>query len=263
MARKVSEEKVRLAKQGLKKCPKCEGVFEYMYFSKTKSCSDGHYAHCKACHSGNAAFEKVRLFSEGKKRCGGCGEVKLLDKFGMRSGNGTGVSARCKACNNTLSKRNYRPERRKLQSVTERAQERLWSDEYRKSQNEKKRLKRQEREAKDPARYKELRREKRKRWAERNPLGNAIKSSNRRALLNERGGKISKELIVARFDYHGNKCVYCGCGGKLTIDHQIPISRGGLNIASNVVPSCKSCNSSKGGKTPSEFAKHKVISTKF
>lgn len=48
--------------------------------------------------------------------------------------------------------------------------------------------------------------------------------------------------------YHSH-CVYCGAtrgeSGKLTVDHIIPIRVGGTGAFENVVPACKSCNSSK------------------
>ena len=43
-------------------------------------------------------------------------------------------------------------------------------------------------------------------------------------------------------------CVYCGCiptGRNRTIDHVIPLSRGGAHDRFNVVKACRSCNSSK------------------
>lgn len=41
------------------------------------------------------------------------------------------------------------------------------------------------------------------------------------------------------------ECVYCGDGEKLSIDHIVPINRGGSDIGDNVVWACRSCNSSK------------------
>jgi 5-methylcytosine-specific restriction protein A len=49
------------------------------------------------------------------------------------------------------------------------------------------------------------------------------------------------------------------CGGKfkpseLTMDHLIPIARGGKSDKKNCVPSCKDCNTKKGHKTRAEMA---------
>jgi 5-methylcytosine-specific restriction endonuclease McrA len=46
------------------------------------------------------------------------------------------------------------------------------------------------------------------------------------------------------------KCGYClvECD-SLTMDHMIPISRGGPHTAENIIPSCRSCNSRKRDRT--------------
>jgi 5-methylcytosine-specific restriction endonuclease McrA len=51
-------------------------------------------------------------------------------------------------------------------------------------------------------------------------------------------------------------CYYCG--GKfrvadLTMDHLIPIVRGGKTVHANVVPACKECNSRKKYLLPTEW----------
>jgi len=43
-------------------------------------------------------------------------------------------------------------------------------------------------------------------------------------------------------------CIYCGQKKKLTIDHVIPLSRGGRHDIDNIVPACRPCNSSKQAK---------------
>lgn len=50
----------------------------------------------------------------------------------------------------------------------------------------------------------------------------------------------------------GHKCVYCGNGKNLTLDHVVPKSRGGTNEWNNLVTSCFKCNLKKGNKTPEE-----------
>ena len=49
-----------------------------------------------------------------------------------------------------------------------------------------------------------------------------------------------------------NKCVYCGSKNDLTIDHVIPISKGGKTSFENCVAACKDCNNKKGSRTPHE-----------
>eukprot|EP00210_Caulerpa_lentillifera_P007832 g7474.t1 len=44
-------------------------------------------------------------------------------------------------------------------------------------------------------------------------------------------------------------CVYCGVTQNLTVDHVIPISKGGTNHWENVVTACRSCNNRKGNRT--------------
>ena len=41
-----------------------------------------------------------------------------------------------------------------------------------------------------------------------------------------------------------------------TIDHVLPISRGGRNQRSNLVAACKGCNQAKGAMTAEEYAAH-------
>ena len=54
------------------------------------------------------------------------------------------------------------------------------------------------------------------------------------------------------------KCFYCGCelnDSNRTIDHFIPLSRGGSNTRDNMVACCFGCNNKKGTKTYEEFMK--------
>lgn len=50
-------------------------------------------------------------------------------------------------------------------------------------------------------------------------------------------------------------CHYCGRHfepGELTMDHVVPVARGGKSDRHNVVPCCKECNSRKKYLTPAE-----------
>ena len=64
--------------------------------------------------------------------------------------------------------------------------------------------------------------------------------------------KISRRALFAR---DGWCCVYCGSsGGRLTLDHVVPRSRGGESIWENVVTSCAPCNLRKGNRLPEEVS---------
>ena len=43
-----------------------------------------------------------------------------------------------------------------------------------------------------------------------------------------------------------NQCTYCGSEENITLDHIVPQCKGGLDIKTNVVACCHSCNQSKG-----------------
>lgn len=51
----------------------------------------------------------------------------------------------------------------------------------------------------------------------------------------------------------GFTCHYCGVFGANTIDHLIPLSRGGNNSRSNLVVACEECNMTKGNLKHTEI----------
>lgn len=53
--------------------------------------------------------------------------------------------------------------------------------------------------------------------------------------------------ILAEWKRQGRACAYCG-DTATTLDHVIPLIRGGSNYEGNLVPACAACNFSKGSK---------------
>ena len=48
-------------------------------------------------------------------------------------------------------------------------------------------------------------------------------------------------------DAFGCQCAYCGVKDKeLTLDHIHPKTKGGEDLATNIVPACRKCNHEKG-----------------
>jgi 5-methylcytosine-specific restriction endonuclease McrA len=90
-------------------------------------------------------------------------------------------------------------------------------------------------------------------WAKANPQKVAVLMQRRRARVAAALATLTAAQWEAILELHGNACAYCGKPGKMTMDHVLPVSRGGGTTADNVVPACQSCNSSKGAKTPEEW----------
>ena len=79
-----------------------------------------------------------------------------------------------------------------------------------------------------------------------------IKNQERRGFLI---GQLSPSIIQNLFQKQSGKCVGCGIDliDNFHLDHIMPISRGGLNVDSNVQLLCPPCNLSKGSKTMQEW----------
>lgn len=60
-----------------------------------------------------------------------------------------------------------------------------------------------------------------------------------------------KQFVAIR-ERDGRACVYCGHTKYLTLDHLLPLSRGGDNDERNLAMACRPCNSKKGARTPEE-----------
>ncbi|GAA3940556.1 HNH endonuclease [Hymenobacter algoricola] len=52
----------------------------------------------------------------------------------------------------------------------------------------------------------------------------------------------------------GHRCQVCGTGDNLTLDHIIPLSKGGGWHRANLQCLCNDCNQAKGDKMPYELA---------
>lgn len=64
----------------------------------------------------------------------------------------------------------------------------------------------------------------------------------------------------------GERCYYCNTlltSSNKTIDHKIPLVRGGSNTAENKVPCCRSCNKQKSDYTPEEFMFYKQVKKQY
>lgn len=65
-------------------------------------------------------------------------------------------------------------------------------------------------------------------------------------------GPSARKALRDKWRAQGRQCIYC-TNSATTIDHVLPLVRGGTNHEGNLAPCCKSCNSSKSGWTVIEW----------
>lgn len=58
-----------------------------------------------------------------------------------------------------------------------------------------------------------------------------------------RDGFILLQVLIA---LHGARCMACGSSHRLTLDHILPVSKGGRTTMENVQILCRRCNKAKG-----------------
>src|SRR5215470_4698227 len=84
------------------------------------------------------------------------------------------------------------------------------------------------------------------------PHDEVVQTSSMAIRLPRQEVKFSRHNIYIR---DGNRCQYCGHkfpSSELSLDHVIPLSRGGTSSWENIVCSCLKCNVKKGNRTPAE-----------
>lgn len=58
---------------------------------------------------------------------------------------------------------------------------------------------------------------------------------------------------LARLALFNGRCAYCDASGRMTMDHVVPLVKGGLDEAVNLVPACVKCNCSKHARPAWEW----------
>ena len=64
------------------------------------------------------------------------------------------------------------------------------------------------------------------------------------------------DLRLVVYARSGNRCYYCGQStpyARGTLDHRVPIARGGRTEVSNLCWSCRTCNEAKAGLSLAEY----------
>jgi 5-methylcytosine-specific restriction endonuclease McrA len=87
-------------------------------------------------------------------------------------------------------------------------------------------------------------------WKVRNRDRATFHQRNREARKRMNGSDFTLDQWVEIQERFGRCCVCCGeAGVALTVDHIVPVSRGGVDSYENIQPLCRTCNGRKGTQT--------------
>lgn len=196
---------------------------------------------------------------ESTKRCTKCGKDKPLDAFTPDKNAPTGRAARCRPCRNADQRERYHREgeaelvklrayvARNIEAIRPRKREDMRRS--RAADPERARAKSTEASralrARDPDYF-------RRYYAANVERGRELarhRSASRRARIPATATALAEymtELLAL-------PCAYCGATVDMTVDHVVPLARGGTHSAENLVAACRPCNSSKHTRLLSEW----------
>lgn len=225
-----------------------------------------HYRHFRRYGDplGGRFREPVKDFADGTRVCRSCDERLPMGAFSRSKDGPGGRKTKCGKCTyrDADQERERAAARAWHRSNPERSamRSKAWREANADVVRERQRAYRASRVDEATARYRQ--------WRAENPDKAKAQSDRawhrRRALLrgvaSEQG--ISVDSLRAR---DGDSCSYCSRAlifsngsrwdnARASIEHVVPLSRGGANLWSNVVLACLGCNKSKGGRLLSEWS---------
>ena len=202
--------------------------------------------------------EKARIISSMESRfCTKCQEQKPLEEFHRAAHLKSGRRPSCRQCDNALGRKRW----------TERIEERHRATKLSRERNRKKIAERKRLYQAGPGRAKmlagsqryyrnhpeaKLRRAERQKVyskTERGKITGRLRVNRRRARLMGAEGKFTQEDWRVVLSNQKHRCLYCRKRftqkRQPTIDHVIPLTKGGRHDAGNIVAACRPCNSAK------------------
>jgi len=166
------------------------------------------------------------------KKCTACFEIKDISLFSKNPKMKDGYIHQCKSCVLIRRKKFYKEN---LETFREKRKK-----EYKKNRDK---------YIRDAVswgkRNKDKRKISKKRWASKNVVKISVINRNLSAKKQGAIGFYTVEEYISKLNLYNNKCGYCLEREPYTVDHIIPISKGGNNYIENIMPSCLQCNGQK------------------
>ena len=197
--------------------------------------------------------------------CSKCSQEKPLtiEYFQKSSRNKFGFLCVCKDCSKKRDNEYY--DKNKIKALEYKKQ---WHIDNKSKVDESKRKWRENNKEKSLAihkKYRETHKEENKivhnKYKETHKEVYNINEQKRRAKRNLLECSLTKEQWENTKKQFDNKCCYCGKKSPLAMEHFVALSKGGEYTSNNIIPCCKSCNSSKSNKDFFEwYPKHESYS---
>ena len=187
--------------------------------------------------------ERKAFDMEQSKTCSKCAQTKPSSEFGNHKGRSDGKQTSCLVCDR-IRRAEYRAK---------------YPEKVAKSQRQNYLKNREKRIAnaaqivkKNPERYKIYNAKSKRKNRE------AVAANTRRRNARRKNNGIFKIHKSELKTLLCKPCFYCGSIERQTIDHVVPIARGGTDSIGNLVTACKACNSQKRDMTIMEWRKYKA-----
>jgi hypothetical protein len=271
-----------MAEQLNKVCTKCRRVLPLSAFTKSsKGDKLGLNCRCRECVHDIYVANRIRdglptcipkpvATDDTTRECTKCGRTLLLSEFykANTSRGKFGHSSRCKRCKNELhakyvAQRWPKPEPTPtgfkrcskcsvIKPVSEFTQLKKSRDGFCGRCKECKRAKQRQEYLDHPGRQWAASQRWIKTHKERHDAANRLHQAIRRAASRETDLTPDDVLRILK-----GPCAFCGTKEKLTLAHNVPVSRGGLTTIENTFCLCQPCNSQMGTMTLEEYRRRR------
>lgn len=208
------------------------------------------------------------------KTCSMCKKTKLLSEFFRDKTQKDGHHSHCKKCDYSIPRRGVLPQRKNQKRPKDlealKQYIKAYKKEYRQRPKSKiadrghkrKYLARLRASSPEYRKYKSMH-DKKYHQTQKGKITRAKSNFRRRA--SEDKASLNKEEWNKILDAFSHACAYCLIPfddqvSPVTVDHFIPLFRGGATVATNIVPACLHCNSSKQAKMPQEWCSETQLS---
>jgi 5-methylcytosine-specific restriction endonuclease McrA len=188
-----------------------------------------------------------------EKTCIDCGLSKPLSQYTVNKAKKDGSSSFCKDCS-AIRRKRHLDNSREAYNARRRATRGKYKEKekaYRKAYNKLNKDRIRQRDKERYLKTLEYQKERQKSYNKAHPDHLRNVAARRRARVFNSG--VCKVTDKDLLKITSSCCVTCGSLKDITVDHIIPLYRGGRHAIGNLQPLCKSCNSKKNTKTMMEW----------